>query len=82
MSRAVQGTPTGSCMTGDDSRASASSHRSQADVVPEQEMHAEHVAALETTLFRKRKPTLVLSLESGRFRVLSKSDDRREALEN
>ena len=50
----------------------ASSHSSQADVVPEHDMHAEHVAALETTLFRKHKPTLVLSLESGRLRILSK----------
>jgi hypothetical protein len=47
-------------------------HRSQTDVVSEQEMHAEHLAALETTLFRNRKPTLVLSLEAGSFRVLSK----------
>lgn len=50
----------------------ASSHSSQSDVVPEHDMHAEHVAALETTLFRKHKPTLVLSLESGRLRILSK----------
>ena len=48
-------------------------HSSQSDVVSEVEMHAEHVAALETTLFRRRKPTLVLSLEAGAFRVLSKS---------
>ena len=48
-------------------------HSSQSDVVSEVEMHAEHVAALETTLFRRRKPTLVLSLEAGGFRVLSNS---------
>jgi hypothetical protein len=51
-------------------------HRSQSDVVSEHEMYAEHVAALEKTLFRRRKPTLVLSLESGRLRVLSKPTRR------
>ena len=59
-----------------------SPHTSQADVVPEHEMHAEHVAALETTLFRKWKATLVLSLESGRLRVLSRSADRRKGRES
>ena len=53
----------------------ASSHSSQSAVVPEQDMHAEHVAALEMTLFRKREPALVLSLESGHLRILSKSAD-------
>lgn len=51
-------------------------HRSQSDVVSEQEMYAEHLAALERTLFCRRKPTIVLSLESGRLRVLSKPTRR------
>jgi len=76
MSRVVPDVPSGSEIA-DDSLARASAHRSQADVVPEHEMHAEHIAALETTLFRRSKPTLVLSLESGRLRVLSKPADRR-----
>ena len=53
----------------------ASSHSSQSDVVPEHDMHAEHVAALETTLFPRHNATLVLSLESGRLRILSKPAD-------
>jgi len=36
-------------------------------------MHAEHVAALEKTLFERRDATLVLSLEPGGFRVLARS---------
>ncbi len=53
----------------------ATSHSSQSAVVPERDMHAEHVAALETTLFQKCEPLLVLSLESGRLRILSKPAD-------
>ena len=45
-------------------------------------MHAEHIAALEMTLFRQHKPTLVLSLESGRLRVLSKPANRRKVQES
>ena len=56
-------------------------HRSQSDVVSEHEMYAEHVAALEKTLFCKHKPTLVLSLESGRLRVLS-NPPRRQSPES
>ncbi len=75
MSRVLPQVPRGPRSRG---KRRASPHTSQSDVVPEQEMHAEHVAALEKTLFRKRKPTLVLSLESGRLRLLSKPADRLE----
>jgi hypothetical protein len=70
MSRAVSDSP--SC-SGSRGERRVSVHRSQSEVICEQEMHAEHLAALEKTLFRMSKPTLVLSLESGGFRVLRKS---------
>jgi hypothetical protein len=70
MSRAVPDVPSSSGSRGD---KGVSVHRSQADVISEQEMHAEHVAALDGTLFCMSRPTLVLSLESGSFRVLAES---------
>lgn len=79
-SRAVPDVPTDSASS---NNRRAAAHGSQADVVSEQEMHAEHVAALEMTLFCKRneRESLVLSLESEGFRVMSTATDRREPTE-
>ncbi len=82
MSRAVPDVPTGFASS---NNRRAAVHRSQTDVVCELDMHAEHVAALERTLFRrcgKRQLTLVLSLEPEGFRIMSTATDRREPPES